>query len=178
MTEYFVLTPGDRAPRASSLHERESVWALLDAPGLPLVDPPRLTWRLSTGDRPVGWCATADRVRVLSTPLRDLLVSNAGPDDEMQWIDCELRDLDGRSIPGWSVLHFPTSPAVLDDELSTWGPSGVPMRWVLSRERVAGKKVFGIVGVQNQVLVEGDLLAEIRSAGLDRGILATPARID
>lgn len=178
MSDYLVLSPDGTTPRAKRAHGREAVWALLDHAERPVADPPAFEWEVPKGSEPTGWCPTVDRVRVISPVMLELLEEHRRQADKIQWIPCTLRHPDGCSSSEWRVLHFAGSLEVLDEDLTTWGPSGLPQRWVLSRAKVADRSVFGVPGAQNQLVVTDTVFDKLSAQGLARGLTATPARIN
>ena len=83
---------------------------------------------------------------------------------------------DESTLP-YYVMHFPDwYDDLYDPATTTWGPSGLPIRWVLSRAKLHGHHVFTLPELSKIVIVTGDVLTALRKAGLT-GIEATPARI-
>lgn len=86
-------------------------------------------------DQPVDWLFAADGLRVVSPRLRDIFDRHLGPDDEIQWLAAEVVTASGCALPYW-VPHFPKHADLLDLGKSDFGPSGLPIRMVLSSRKL------------------------------------------
>lgn len=116
-------------------------------------------WRVER-DRPVtDWILGASPARMLSTRFRGILDANLGTEDEIQWIASEVEMLDGTIKDYWSP-HFPHPRDVLDEVLTQWGPSGLPMLWILSREKMRGVRVTN-AGMPATLVVDSAIRDEL-----------------
>lgn len=176
MTSYYVLSPhievfGLVYPPT---HDSTFRYRLKSEEG-PVVDPPVLTWARRKPGRPQEWAGTVDAIRLLSPLARHVLDEHAGPADDLQWLPATVTTLEGEALPYW-VLHFPTWFDLLDEEYTNWGPSGLPMRWVLARAKLDGHAVFIVPQLSDIVIVTDRVLDALRESGV-AGYIATPARI-
>ena len=125
--------------------------------------PPQIEWRLQ--DEFVGdWTWTVEMTRVVSRRARDVLEPALGPLDVVQWLPATVRTVDDVPIDCW-VMHFPAPPDIYDERLTVFGPSGLPMRPVLSAQKLAGHEIVGPRS-QSQTLVSAAVLTAMRAAGL------------
>jgi hypothetical protein len=133
---------------------------------------PRLHW-LARNETPPDVVATVDSTRLVSGRVRDLWDTELGELDEIQWIPGTLTTPDGTDLQYW-VPHFPVWPPndIYDTRYTTWGPSGLPIRWVLSGPALAGRRVFALAESVLGVLVHEEVNQAMREAGI------TGARID
>ena len=127
---------------------------------------PALAWQLTHSDRPdVVWAAR--RVRLVSPLVRDIFTVHAGPRDAIQWIPAQLLDPTGASLEYW-VPHFHVHHDVLHEGHTNYGPSGLPIRWVLDRRKLDGLGVFVVPGLSGHYLIHervGRALAEAGATG-------------
>ena len=175
MTDYYVLTPNIddfdlvRSPRDNTFSYRLQFQP--DTVG----SPPELTWHWKQPGPPPDWLGTIDSVRLLSGAVRRVFDVHAGSADDLQWLPATVTTAAQEVLSYW-VLHFPTWFDLLDEEHTTWGPSGLPMRWVLSRAKLDGHSVFIVPRLTDIVIVADHVLDALRQAGVT-GYTADPARI-
>jgi hypothetical protein len=177
MTEYHDLSPthtGDprNAARVRS-HPYRFSYRLEET--LSITDPPTLSWNWEAPYPFPDWVLTADTIRVFSPRMADVIRAHLGPRDEIQWLEGTVVLPDGTAHPH-EVPHFLSYPDVLDSDATTWGPSGLPIRWVLSRSKLAGLRLFAREGSAGPVVVDDVMLTALQAASLT-GFTATPARI-
>lgn len=134
---------------------------------------PDLRWS-SDEDVPRDWLWPIDSFRLVSPRVREVFEQNAGKRDDIQRIPGTVVTNDGVEHP-YLVPHFPTWHDVLDPEETTWGPSGSPMRWVLSCAKLDGLSVFIVPGTVDPVIVSPAVLEGLRLIGAT-GFDAKPAR--
>ncbi|WP_150118070.1 hypothetical protein [Cellulomonas sp. B6] len=154
-------------------------WQFLDRlvfePGL-VQDPPQLAWSWPLDGPAEDWIGTADMTRLVSPAVREVLDAHLGGADRIQWLDATVQMPDGSALP-YFVMHFPDWHDDLYDEASTtWGPGGLPIRWVLSRAKLKDHRVFALPNLSKIVIVSGDVVDALKDAGLT-GIAVTPARV-
>jgi hypothetical protein len=175
--DFYVLTPSQSKKLAGTAigADWQFVAGLPSRQG-PISDPPDLSWAWPLPAPAEDWVGTADMVRLVSPAVREVLDAHLGEADRIQWLDASVQMPDGASLP-YFVMHFPESyDDVYDQTATTWGPSGLPVRWVLSRAKLRGHRVFTLPNLSQIVIVTGDVLAALRATGLT-GIADTPARI-
>src|SRR5690606_12263080 len=124
----------------------------LRKPG-PITDPPELSWDWIAPFPFPDWVLTDDVIRVFSTRMAEVVRANLGPRDEVQWLEGTIVTPDG-TAHRHEIPHFLSYPDVLDREATTWGPSGLPIRWVLSRPKLAGLRFFAREGAAGPVIVD------------------------
>lgn len=103
-------------------------------------DFPTLKWSWQGAGDPVDMPFVIGSVRVVSPRVRTVFDGHLGPADELQWLPAVVADRDGDEHPYW-VPHFPVHDDVLDLEHTTWGPSGLPVRYVYSASKLEGHAV-------------------------------------
>ncbi|WP_448061166.1 hypothetical protein [Cellulomonas hominis] len=177
MSELYVLSADERHPWAVPTHDHPVTRRVLGNGKGRLQDPPQIGWTWPAETDPPDVCGTIDMMRLFSPKARDVLQANAGEADEVQWLDSDMTTADGRHLTGWSVLYFPTPFDLLSERYTTWGPSGLPIRWVLSVDKCRGHQVFVVPGTQMQTLITRPVLDALTQADLT-GFTATPARTD
>ncbi len=101
---------------------------------------PELRW-YAEGGVALDWTMTINGMRVVSDRMKSILASQAGPRDEIQWLPVTVTTTDGADHPYW-IPHFPVWHDVLDRENTTFGPSGSPIKYVLSLSKLDGLNVF------------------------------------
>lgn len=126
--------------------------------------PEPFRWRLETGPLGVDWIECGLAV-LLSERLRGVLETNLGPEDEIQWIASEVEHGDGTVAPYWSA-HFPHLRDVLDEERTDRGPSGVPMRWCLSRAKLTGIRVTAVPMSGSMLVVDEEVVRQMMTHGI------------
>lgn len=177
MTEYYDLSPNHSADARVAARRRAHSYAfsyVLEDRG-PIADPPELSWDWVAPFPFPDWVLANDTIRVFSPRMAEVVRANLGPRDEVQWLEGTVVTPDG-TTHRHEIPHFLSYPDVLDQEATTWGPSGLPIRWVLSRPKLAGLRFFAREGAAGPVIVDDTMLTALQAAGLT-GFTATPARI-
>lgn len=124
---------------------------------------PDLRWELPGTDLPdVVWAAR--QVRLVSPLVRQVFIDLAGPRDAIQWIPSQVVDPAGTSYPYW-VPHFHVHQDVLHEAYTNYGPSGLPIRWVLDRRKLDGLGVFVVPGLSAHYLIHERIGAALAEAG-------------
>ena len=103
----------------------------------------------------------------MSPLVRRLFTNLAGARDAIQWIPAHVRDATGTSLPYW-VPHFYVHQDVLHEGHTNYGPSGLPIRWVLDRRKLNGLGVFVVGGLSAHYVIHeriGRALAEAGATG-------------
>lgn len=174
--DFYVLTPSQSKKLAGTAIDVDWQFvAGLPSRQGPISDPPALSWAWPLPGPAEDWVGTADMVRLVSPAVREVLDAHLGEADRIQWLDASVQMPDGVSLP-YFVMHFPEWHGDLYDQTATtWGPSGLPIRWVLSRAKLRGHRVFTLPNLSQIVIVTRDVLDALRAAGLT-GIADTPAR--
>lgn len=116
-------------------------------------------------DQPVDWLFAADALRVVSGRLRDIFDRYLGPDDEIQWLAAEVVTAAGRTLPYW-VPHFPRNVDLLDLEKTDIGPSGQPIRMVLSSRKLKRHAVTIVPQSSLSVIISHEVLTAMRQQGV------------
>jgi hypothetical protein len=101
---------------------------------------PELRWEWLSPDPLDDLVNALDGIRLVNPRVRDLYDAMLGPDDEIQWLPGTVSHPDGTEHRYW-VPHFPVHHDLLDHELSTFGPSGLPIVGVFSADKLAGHAV-------------------------------------
>lgn len=177
MIEYYELGPThsmdarNAARRRSHPHEFRYT---MRKPG-PIEDPPELSWTWEAPFPLPDWVLTNDTVRVFSPRMADIVRVHLGPRDQIQWLKGTVITADGIAFEH-EVPHFLAYPDIYDIEATDWGPSGLPIRWVLSRPKLDGLHFFARARNAGPFLVHHVLHDALRDAGIT-GITATPAPI-
>jgi hypothetical protein len=66
----------------------------------------------------------------------------------------------------YEVPHFLEYPDMHDEEATEWGPTGLPVCWVLSRPKLEGLHFFARPNAAGPVIVVDTLLDAMQGAGL------------
>ncbi|WP_456786625.1 hypothetical protein [Cellulomonas sp. P5_C5] len=106
---------------------------------------PQLEWTWASPERVDDLVTTADAIRLVSPRMREIFDAHLGPDDEIQWLPGTVTRSDGTTLAYW-VPHFPVHHDLLNREHSTFGPSGLPIVYVLSRAKLAGHAITALPG--------------------------------
>jgi len=113
-------------------------------------------------------------VPLLSPQFRSV-IDEVAADADVQWVYSTLNDAAGGSEERW-IPHFPHERDILDIERTDWGPSGLPIRWELSPEKVATVAITALPQMYGELIVNAELMTAITVAGLT-GFAATTARM-
>jgi hypothetical protein len=143
-----------------------------------LTEVPDITWtwrpmKGKEGTPPTDFPRTTVSCSLHSQRMREVIDQHLGTNDQLQWIPSTLRHGDGQEERYW-ILHFPHTPDVLNMELSTWGENGVPMRWVIQEDKLAGHEFFPAC---RNIIVSHRLVTALRKAGIT-GINPKRVRMD
>jgi hypothetical protein len=113
----------------------------------------------------------------LFSPLGRAVVDDVAIPGDVRWIPVEL------ITPSGAKVGFAVATASLDggdflsDTETTRTELGVPIRWVLDRDKVADRRVLAVPGVSSDNLVmRGSVIQALIDAGA-RGVSAVPARV-
>ena len=168
MTDYFEVSQRHSsdarmiarviAPRGPYLHER------FHDPS-PIRDAPAISWSWDAPASLDDFCPTTTPGRVFSPRMAELVRAHLGPRDRVEWLPASVLTPDGVAHP-YEVPHFLHYPDMYDDEATEWGPSGLPIRWVLSRPKLAGLHFFARPRAAGPVIVDEALLTAMQDAGL------------
>jgi hypothetical protein len=116
-------------------------------------------------DKPPGdILAELDGMRLVSPKVKDILEAHRTPEDALQWIPGTVITPDGSEHPHW-VAHFPEHYDLLDHDLSTFGPSGLPILSVLSAAKLAPHAVTLMSRLSFTFLLAEKVVDDLRSAG-------------
>ncbi len=136
--------------------------------------PAKLVWVCSPEQR-TDWKWAVPYIPLLSPAFRAILDEHRGEHDEIQWVPAMLRMGDAEE-ERW-IPHFPRPRDILDGERTDWGPSGLPIRWVLSESKMVGVAVTALPNELGDMIVSDATLKALRQAKLS-GFRALPARFD
>lgn len=142
---------------------------------LPIVDPPSLVYEWANDGPLLDWSLGGSPHRLFSSRMAQIIRDGLGPRDRVEWVPVTIRTSDGVEHP-YEVPHFLEYPDVLDEEVTDWGPSGLPIRWVLSLEKIKGLQFFSPPFVSRSVIVSESLLRVMKDAGLT-GLRIQRARV-
>ncbi len=172
--QFWEILPAPKPGMASGAHPFADSFVLMD-PGRIVTSPTfGWTWPADAAEVP-DWVFANDITLPLSERARAVLDEHLGPRDQIQWIPGPLELPTGETLRLW-VPHFPDTPDILDAEHSTIGPSGLPIRWVLSQQKMAGHAVVQPYRGTHYVVVSHVVLDAMRAAGLT-GFTAKRARM-
>ncbi len=139
-------------------------------------------WRLPFGwshrgdaDLP-DWLGTVHDIRLVSRRFREVVEPLLGEGDEIEWIDAPFTGFDGVEHE-YFIPHFASTFDMYDETYTDWGPSGLPIRWVLSRAKLDRHALFAPFGVGVVMIARDDVATAMKNAGL-RGIAYRPPRIE
>ena len=111
------------------------------------------------------WLWAVDAIRLVSSRVRDILETHRDPADDIQWLPVEVETDSGDLHPYW-MIHFPTHLDVLLKEKTVLGSSGLPIRQVLSSEKLRTHAVVAVPGTLQATIVRADILAALQAAGV------------
>jgi hypothetical protein len=168
VTAFYSSQPGRFARSKAGRIFKER----LRQPGV-FIDPPVTEWFWGAPGQLPDWPAAG--ARLFSVRMADIVQTHLSPLDRVQWLPAVVVALDGQRAD-YRIPHFVERPDVLDREASTWGPSGGPIRWVLSGEKVAGRSFFPSHPFGKNVIVDDTMLAAFQAAQLT-GLDVDPARL-
>lgn len=169
---FFEVTsePSDDATQIARRvsHGREVV-ERLTRPGI-VTEIPDLKWSWLNREHSFGdIVATVDGVRLVSPKVREILDAHQAAADVIQWIPGVVIDANGAEHPHW-VPHFPQHVDLLDRERSTFGPNGLPIRYVLSAAKLAPHAVTMLSAMSFTLVLAGRVVVQLQEAGC-KGLL-------
>ncbi len=170
MTDIFeVTTPttGDgRRLARSATHRGVEIFEHWDRTE-PFDPVPELSWRWDAPFPLDDLVPTTDSVRVMSPRMAGVVRSVASEADlaRVQWLQGTVVTADEVEHPV-EVPHFLEYPDVYDEAATDWGPSGLPIRWVLSRPKVEGLQFFARTRSSGSFLVSEQLRDALVEAGI------------
>jgi len=164
---YFEVTwksTGDASRVADPVNHDFDFSRRLRRPGR-LTEIPDLRWTWPNSEHPPGDIVVAvDGERVVSQRMKDILESHQTVDDEIQWLPGTVIGPNGIEQPHW-VPHFPQQLDLYDHEHSTFGPNGLPIRYVLSASKLASHAVT-IMGAKAMTFVLAErVVDDLKHAG-------------
>ena len=174
---YFHPTDGSQSARApkSSNHDKEKVRNLLARlrGTQPAGDIAMPLWsRQAVGNSP-DWAPGL--VPLLSARMVDIVRAQVTRPEDIEWLPAVVVSGDGLR-EAFYVPHFLERPDVLSREASTWGVNGEPIRWVLSRAKIAGRDFIPSHAYGRNVIISEELRDAFLEAGLV-GVDIEPARV-
>jgi len=165
--EITAIVQSDPRRVAMPLHPRATT-RRLRAPGL-LNETPNLEWSWGSPEQVGDLVMTADGIRLVSSRVRDVFDTHLGADDEIQWLPGIITRSDGTVMTHW-VPHFPVHHDLLNRELSTFGPSGLPILYVLSEVKLARHAVTALPGNPLTTIIAApvaDALVDLGATGIE-----------
>lgn len=91
---------------------------------------------------PTDYLANDVGVRLCSDRMRDVIERHRTERDDLQWLGARVQ-AEGGGIVDYHVLHFPSTPDVLDVAATTYGPDGDSVvRPVVSSTKAQGRSIF------------------------------------
>jgi len=105
----------------------------------------------------------SDRVREVVEPF------DTG---EIVWLPVTVRT-DGGDLLSYWFVHYPKPRDVFDVESTTYGPSGLPIRWVVDLAKVQETPVFMVPGTSFEVFL---VHPEVKDALLAAGVTGMDVR--
>jgi hypothetical protein len=102
-------------------------------------------------------------VRLCSPLLKEVIEEFRSDVDDVQWLAASVITQHKEPLP-YYLLHFPTSPDLLDPAQTLMNGSQV-IRPAVSLERASGHHVFGFNAGGNRTIVSVELRAAITTAG-------------
>jgi len=104
----------------------------------PIVEGPEIIWSWDAPAPMRDWCPAITRTPVFSRRMADVVRTHIGPLDAVEWVAATVLTPDGATHK-YEMPHFLEYPDIYDELATEWGPSGLPTRWVLSREKLQGR---------------------------------------
>lgn len=177
MNDYYLLLPNERLgvaePPVLEDGKRYRIDRQLARAERIVGYEPAIWTRVGEGPAP-DWLWGVPRTPLLSGAFKDILESHRSDQDEIQWLPATVLDTtvtETRWIP-----HFPGARDILDPELTDWGPSGLPIRWALSRAKMQGVGVTVRPHTCGDLIVDASIMKALRRAKLT-GFRSMKARI-
>lgn len=120
------------------------------------------------------WICPMALIPTVSEKVRAVLEAHVGPSDVLEFLPVTVRLGDGGEA-SYYMLHWPEQADVYDTERTDWGPSGAPMRYWLSREKLAGRNLVGSGLLVAKIVVVPSVLKSLEDADALRGATYWPA---
>lgn len=115
-------------------------------------------------------------LRLCSARFRQVLETCRAPADDLQWLEATVTAAGGETRE-YAVLHFPTTPDLLDRERSTFGPAGV-IRQVLRLDLLESRRVIPPPEHPAQdFIVHDDVRRALERKGAVEGVLFRPVLV-
>jgi hypothetical protein len=165
--EMTATVRSDRRRVAKRVHPRSATTRLYASGHID--EPPTLEWAWASADEIGDLALTSDGTRLVSPRVREVFETHLGPEDEIQWIPGTVTRADATAQALW-VPHFPVHHELLNRDLSTFGPSGLPILYVLSEAKLAGHAVTSQPGPSLTTIISvqvADALLALRATGID-----------
>ncbi len=122
-----------------------------------------LTW-VSPTEHPLDFVSSLDRARLVSQRVKDVV--SEFDTGEVSWLPADVRTPSGWALQYW-LVHYPRLREVFDPAVTTFGPSGKPIRWVIDLEQVQQLPVFMVPGpLAETFLVHPEVKDALLSAGV------------
>ena len=131
-----------------------------------IVDVPEIRWTWSSTEHlPGDMICSTDGLRVVSPLVRQILDEHRTVKDDVQWLPGAIELATGETLPYW-VPHFPVHHDFLDRENSTFGPSGIPIRYSLSAEKLSEHAVTIMPGdIVGPIILARAVVESLAEAG-------------
>lgn len=120
------------------------------------------TFRLDMGVA-VDYLANSSAWRLCSQRLREVLDSNRGDRDVLQWLPVSVVDAAGAQLPYW-VLHFPEVPDVIHKTRSVFSGS-VLVKACIDTGLATGHRVFTLSRYGVYLVIAGQVKTAVAEAG-------------
>ena len=122
-----------------------------------------LVWQ-SPVEHPPDMLNCTDGARLVSQRVRGVV--SEFDHGEVSWLPARVRTPSGLLLPYW-LVHYPQLREVFDTESTTYGPSGLPIRWVVDLVQVQDLPVFMVPGASDVVFIVHSVVRDaLRSAGV------------
>jgi len=125
---------------------------------------------VSPVEEPPDFLRGLDAARVVSERVK--AVVSAYDVTEVAWIPVGVVTPSARTSQYW-LVHYPRLREVFDLETTTFGPSGLPIRWVIDLEQVQELPVFMVPGPLAETFL---VHAEVKDALLAAGVTGMDVR--
>jgi hypothetical protein len=164
--EVTTMGVGDPTHGATPAHSRAVVRSVRSTGRIDEL--PDMRWEWVSPDPLDDLVNAYDGIRLVSPRVREIYDAMLGPDDEIQWLPGTVTHPDGTEHGYW-VPHFPVHHDLLDHELSTFGPSGLPILEVYSAAKLAGHAVTAQPGRSLTTILSSDVADALAAAGVTGG---------
>jgi len=165
MRPLFVLTREMERYGTARLVERNRRFATqINYEEGPVSQWPDVRWIWSEESPLPDWPNALGPYRLVSPRVREVLDAHLGPADAVQWIPSTVHhEKSGEDLEFW-LLHFPIWFDVLH-ESTTWGPSGLPIRWIIDPAKLTGHRVVTVPQLIHPVIVDSEVLDALHASG-------------